>query len=79
MNGTPTSPAARYLADHGLDVAVEFCVSQQCPARPGPRVIERALLQEWAEHLMRTDPALATVRAAERDALVAEYQKPDRR
>jgi len=66
------------LADHGLDVAVEFCVSQRVPPEQVPLVIERALLQEWADHQLRTDPALATVRAAERDALVSEYQQLDR-
>ena len=78
MNGTPTSPAARYWPHHGLDVAVEFCVSQRVPPEQVPLVIERALLQEWAEHQLRTDPDLATVRAADRDALVSEYQQLDR-
>ena len=41
-------------------------------------MIERALLQEWAEHHLRTDPDLSTVRAADRDALVSEYQELDR-
>ena len=48
------------------------------PAQQVPRVIERALLQEWAEHQLRTDPDLSTVRAADRDALVSEYQELDR-
>ena len=66
------------LAAHGLDVTVEFCVAQHVPAAQVPRVIEQALLQEWADHQLRTDPALATVRAAGRDALVSEYQELDR-
>jgi hypothetical protein len=41
-------------------------------------VIERTLLQEWAERHLRTDPDLSTVRAADRDALVSEYQELDR-
>ena len=41
-------------------------------------MIERALLQEWAEHHLRTDPDLSTVRAADRDALVSEYRELDR-
>ena len=40
-------------------------------------MIERALLQEWADYQLRTDPALATIRAADRDALVSEYQQLD--
>jgi len=39
------------LAAHGLDVAVDFCISERVPAGQVPRVIERTLLQEWAEHL----------------------------
>ena len=66
------------LAAHGLDVAVDFCISERVPARQVPRVIERALLQEWAEHHLRTDPDLSTVRAADRDALVSEYRELDR-
>ena len=66
------------LAAHGLDVAVDFCISERAPAWQVPRVIERTLLQEWAEHHLRTDPDLSTVRAADRDALVSQYQELDR-
>ena len=74
-----TYQAARAsLAAHGLDVAVDFCIAEHVDPAQVPRVIERALLQEWAEHHIRTDPALAAVRAADRDALVREYQELDR-
>jgi hypothetical protein len=74
-----TYQAARAsLAAHGLDVAVDFCVAEHVDPAQVPQVIERALLQEWAEHHIRTDPALAAVRAADRDALVREYQELDR-
>src|SRR5258708_4407093 len=63
------------LAAYHLDVAVEFCISERVPSHQVPKVIERALLQEWAEHHLRSDPDLSTVRAADRDALVGEYQK----
>src|SRR5487761_1139225 len=66
------------LASHGLDVAIDFCISERVPSSQVPQVIERALLQEWAEHHLRTDPDLSTVRATDRDALVSEYQKLDR-
>ena len=65
------------LAARGLDVAIAFCISERVPAQQVPRVIERALLQEWAEHHLRTDPDMSTVRAADRDALVSEYQELD--
>ena len=74
-----TYQAARAsLAAHGLDVAVDFCIAEHVDPAQMPQVIERALLQEWAEHHIRTDPALAAVRAADRDALVREYQELDR-
>ena len=66
------------LALHGLDVAIDFCISGRVPSRQVPQVIERALLHDWAEHQLRTDPELSTVRAADRDALVSEYQQLDR-
>jgi hypothetical protein len=66
------------LAAHGLDVAIDFCISERVPSLQVPQVIERSLLQEWAEHHLRTDQELSTVRAADRDALVSEYQELDR-
>jgi REase_MTES_1575/Protein of unknown function (DUF4011)/AAA domain/Protein of unknown function (DUF3320) len=74
-----TYQAARAsLAAQGLDVATDFCIAEHVEPSQVPRVIERALLQEWAEHHLLTDPALATVGAADRDALVREYQELDR-
>ena len=74
-----TYQAARAaLAAHGLAVAIDFCIAEQVEPAQVPQVIERALLQEWAGHHLRTDPALATVGAADRDALVREYQELDR-
>jgi hypothetical protein len=66
------------LAAHGLDVAIDFCISERVPSWQVPQVIKRALLQEWAELHLRTDPDLSAVRAADRDALVREYQELDR-
>jgi hypothetical protein len=65
------------LAAYGLDTAVDFCIAEHVEPAQVPGVIERAILQEWAEHHLRTDPALATVRAADREALVREYQELD--
>jgi hypothetical protein len=66
------------LAAHGLSGAVDFCVAERIPAQQAALVIERALLQEWAEDVLRSDPALSAVRASERNALIAEYRKLDR-
>jgi Protein of unknown function (DUF4011)/AAA domain len=65
------------LAAHGLGAAVDFCVTQRVKAAQVPRVIERALLHEWAEHQVRTDPALAPLGGVGRDALAGEYQRLD--
>jgi very-short-patch-repair endonuclease len=70
--------ARTLLESRGLSAAVAFCVSDRVHAERVPEVIERALLQEWAEEVMKTDPALQTVRAIDRDALVTEYQALDR-
>jgi hypothetical protein len=66
------------LGARGLDAVVAFCISERALPWQVPQVIERAVLQEWAEHQLRTDPDLSTVRAADRDALVSEYQQLDR-
>ena len=66
------------LAGHGLDFAIDFCVSEGVPAQQVPQVLERALLQEWADHHFATDPGLSAVRAVDRDDLVREYQELDR-
>ena len=70
--------ARALLAAHGLDIAVDFCISERVPSGQVPAVIERALLTEWAEYHLRTDPGLAVVRATDRDTLVREYQDLDR-
>jgi hypothetical protein len=66
------------LASYGLSVAIEFCIGERVPPEQVPDVIKRALLQEWADHQLRTDPALATVRGIDRDDLVASYRRLDR-
>ncbi len=66
------------LAAHGMDAAVDFCIAEQSEPAQVPQVIERALLREWADHQVRTDPALAPLRAAGHDALVDRYQELER-
>ena len=65
------------LSAHGLDAVVDFCIAERVGPAQVPQVIERALLQDWAEYQLRTDPALAPLRAVGRDALVSEYQRLD--
>jgi uncharacterized protein DUF4011/AAA domain-containing protein len=66
------------LAAQGLAAAVEFCVTEGVKSSQVPHVIERALLQGWAEYQVRTDPALAPLRAMRPDAMIAESQQLDR-
>ena len=66
------------LAAHGMGAAIDFCIAERIEAGQVPRVIERALLQEWSDYQLRADPALAPLLAAGRDALVDEYQRLDR-
>jgi hypothetical protein len=65
------------LAAHGLGAAVDFCIAERAEPVQVPQVIERALLQEWADYQLRADPALAPLAAAGRDALVDRYQQLD--
>lgn len=68
------------LARHGLGEAVDFCVREQLPAALVPAVIEKALLSEWVDHHLSTDPALrGAARAQSRDAAVAEFRELDKR
>jgi hypothetical protein len=66
------------LAAHGMDAAVDFCIAERVESAQVPRVIERALLQEWADEQLRIDPALAPLQAVGRDALVSGYQQLDK-
>lgn len=65
------------LAAFGLAEVVAYCVGQRVPGEHVAEVIERALLQGWAEQVLRSDPVLSASRARERDALVAEYRQLD--
>ncbi|HUY48773.1 MAG TPA: DUF4011 domain-containing protein [Streptosporangiaceae bacterium] len=65
------------LAAHGMDAVVDFCIAERVEPAQVPQVIERALLQDWAEYQLRTDPALAPLRAVGRDTLVSGYQQLD--
>jgi hypothetical protein len=66
------------LAGHGMAAAVDFCIAERIEPARVPQVIERALLQDWADYQLRSDQALAPLRAAGPDALVDTYQQLDR-
>src|SRR5262249_35065652 len=63
------------LAAHGMGAAIDFCIAERIEAGQVPRVIERALLQEWSDYQLRADPALAPLLAARRAALVDDHRR----
>jgi hypothetical protein len=66
------------LAGHGMAAVIDFCIAERIEPARVPQVIERALLQEWADCQLRGDPALAPLRAAGPGELVDGYQQLDR-
>src|SRR5215831_12570138 len=66
------------LAAHGMGAAIDFCVAERIEPAQVPLVIERALLQEWADCQLRTDPALAPLQSMGAGALVDGYRRLDR-
>jgi Protein of unknown function (DUF4011)/AAA domain len=66
------------LAAHGMNAAVDSCITEPVEPAQVPQVIERVLLQQWAEYQLRADPALAPLQGVGRDALASEYQRLDR-
>lgn len=66
------------LAAYGLAAAVDFCIAERAEAAQVPQLIERAVLQEWAEYQLRADPALAALRGSSPGALISEYRQLDR-
>ena len=73
------SEAVESLRRHGLGEAVEFCAREQIPRGDLRGIIEKAVLAEWVDHHVSTDPALQPIRAQDRNAAVAEFRELDRR
>ncbi|MEU9142918.1 DUF3320 domain-containing protein [Streptomyces sp. NPDC048349] len=66
------------LAAHGLDDLVPRAAERNIPAEVFPAVVERAVLQLWADTLLASDPRLRTTGAAELDARVGSFREADR-
>ena len=71
--------AAHGLRRHGLGEAVDFCAREQVMGGDLRSIVEKAVLAEWVDHHVSTDPALQPVRAQDREAAVAEFRELDRR
>ncbi|HET7244746.1 MAG TPA: ATP-binding protein [Streptosporangiaceae bacterium] len=65
------------LAAYGMAPSIDFCVAERVEPAQAPRVIERALLQEWADYQLRADPALAPLRSMGPGALVDGCRRLD--
>jgi hypothetical protein len=68
----------RELADAGLDGTVTDCVEMAVPAEQLVHLIERAVLEGWADMVSRVDPRVRDTRRQDRDRLVEEFRELDR-
>jgi very-short-patch-repair endonuclease len=67
------------LAEAGLEPVVSFCAEQRVGADQVKPIVERALLEAWADDVLKLDvERLGALRAADRDALVEEFAELDR-
>lgn len=68
------------LEQHGLEPVVAFCLAQRVAGDQVHLIVERALLEAWADDVMDSDSSrLGSDRAPDRDALVREFQELDSR
>jgi very-short-patch-repair endonuclease len=66
------------LSAAGLHAVVDFCIEHRVQAESVPAVIERAVLESWADAVVAADrKRLSPAGARERDALVREFQELD--
>lgn len=68
------------LVEQGVVEPLEFCESRSLDAEIVPPVIERAVLERWADQVMASDKSrISTVRADELAAIVEEFRRLDER
>lgn len=71
--------ARTVLEEAGLQPVVSFCAERQVRAEEVALVVDRALLEAWADDVLAHDrDRLGELRATDRDALVDEFQALDR-
>jgi very-short-patch-repair endonuclease len=66
------------LAAQGLGEATQFCISKRVAPEHVRDVLERALCEAWADHVLKHDRRLTTFRSDDRDALVKDFCRLDR-
>ncbi len=67
------------LASAGLKKTVERCEEQSISAAAIPDVVERALLEGWADRIVSADDRLEVLRAVDLDQRVSEFRDLDQR
>jgi hypothetical protein len=68
----------RELADVGLEATVADCIELGVPADQVVKLVERALLEGWANGVAQADARLRDTRRQDRDRLVEEFRELDR-
>lgn len=68
------------LIEQGVKEPLEFCEARALDAQAVPDVIERAVLERWADEVMALDKArISTVRADELSSIVEDFRRLDER
>ncbi|HEV3075171.1 MAG TPA: DUF4011 domain-containing protein, partial [Thermoanaerobaculia bacterium] len=70
--------ARSVLEAAGLRMATEFAIEQRVKTEALAGVIERAILEHWADEVLRSDSRLQHLRPEDRDAFIREFQELDR-
>jgi len=71
--------AKRDLDNAGLSPVVAYCESQIINRKELVAVIERSILERWADIVLKDDKRLGETRAESRDRLVEEFKALDRK
>lgn len=71
--------ASAVLVNAGLEAVVEFCVGQEVPGGHLVGIMERAVLEAWADSVLETDAGrFGALNAVDRDDLVERFRALDR-
>ncbi len=62
----------------GLRTATQFAIEQKVQAQAVAGVIERAILEQWSEKVLRSDSRLQHIRSEDREHFIREFQELDR-
>jgi hypothetical protein len=62
----------------GLQVTTQFAIERKVQGLEVAGVIERAILEHWADEVLGSDSRLQNIRPEDRDAFVREFQELDR-